>query len=588
MIITSTDYVKFDDIPKGESYIFYPDIWSYKTSNIVFEKIKLASSGTFTNLKDVLNCLRNGIEKLTGSYYPRYFIKITESITIKNGDIAVIVGNSRKIKPMNDDEFVAGDGSMIVCMEDTMIQQSFDSYTIIFKKGLPRLAQVYSDTTQRVNLSKSIQNVTSVKKDYGNNCINEKSDLIKKIQLGKLIGTGTFGNVYQACSPKPCDDYSYMFAVKLAAIEKDDFDSPFSKDKTGWIEYFIMKDIITPLTYICPNLPILSDSYVCENCELELRDISGMTKKTTPCVIFLTELASGDLSQWLNTNPPVNELYNCLFQIMAGIHTIQKYAQLMNNDVKAQNILYSNIEPGGYFQYEIMGTKYYIPNIGKLFILNDFGVSKVYDPYFTMTHGSVWSHLGNRSAMIIDNKLSPIETTKSNAFRKNGKLEYPLDINWVKIVDGVWERTGKITKRCEPFINTNTGVIKGCDITLTQEQLDELNKFNITSDTSVGSFYAHPLIIPPLELITDTQDCIRMFTGGKRMTQRNDHTRFNISTEITDKLEKYLDSGKSQTNDFTTEPDMILAGYFITKFFTQDYPMFLQVPDGTKIGNYII
>ena len=448
--------------------------------------------------------------------------------------------------------------------------------------------EIYLDVEQRKILAEQIKNIIGVKKIYGENCLNPGSELSEKITLKKLIGVGSYGNVYSACSPVPCGEDSYKFAVKLAIINYEDYFLPYNKNKRGWRELFLLKDIITPLNGICPNLPRLIDSYVCQKCNLNIKN----TKKSSSCIIFLLELADGDLHKWFLSNPKPRELYNALFQIMAGIHTIQKHAQLLNYDIKTANILYYNVKPGGYFHYIIRGKDFYIPNIGKLFILNDFGVSISFDPNYTLDplYSDDWTTMGNRNAIIIKDKFSPITSEKEYYTTTDDlvKQEDRVNIEWGEKVNGVWREKHPRTKKCESQLNVVTYKIRSCDPKFTQKQSKVLKKLNIPTDANSKEYYTHPEVIPPLELGIDTQDCIRMFTSGKRMSQRGDHKKYSIPKKMIKLLEKYNTHVEFGSNKISVHPETVLAGYFIEKFFTEDYTKFLKIPKGEEIGLYKI
>ena len=454
--------------------------------------------------------------------------------------------------------------------------------------------EIYLDVEQRKILAEQIKGVVNVKKIYGENCLNPSSELSEKITMKKLIGTGGFGNVYSACSPPPCDKDSYKFAVKLASIKSEDYFSSYNKNKGGWRELFLLKDIITPLSEICPNLPRVIDSYVCKECNIVRKNVFGeFNEKTSSCVIFLLELADGDLHKWFLSKPKPDELYNALFQIMAGIHTIQKYAQLLNYDIKSPNILYYNVKPGGYFHYIIRGKDFYIPNIGKLFVLNDFGVSISLDPNYTLdpVYYDNWTTMGNRNAIIIKDKFSPINCEKEyyTTIDSLVKKEFRTNIEWGEKVDGIWIEKLPYTKKCESQLDVVTHEIRSCDPKFTQEQSKVLEKLNIPTDANDKEYYMHPEVIPPLELGVDTQDCIRMFTSGKRMGQRGNHKKYSVvPKKMIKMLEKYNTHEEFLSNKISIYPETVLAGYFIEKFFTKDYTKFLKIPKGKELGIYKI
>jgi hypothetical protein len=82
-------------------------------------------------------------------------------------------------------------------------------------------------------------------------------------------------------------------------------------------------------------------------------------------------------------------------------------------------------------------------------------------------------------------------------------------------------------------------------------------------------FFLQPERIPPFEFFDDTQDVIRMFTGGSRTTQRGDHKRSNAPKEWLKTLDPYNSKSKNYLSlTFSVEPKFVLAGYFIESFFS--------------------
>ena len=100
----------------------------------------------------------------------------------------------------------------------------------------------------------NIHSVSEGSQCFMKNGINELS---KYIKLGKLIGTGDWGNVYSACLPS---DIACMrkFAIKMSRITPEDFKYPYTETSAAWYEIWMLKDIIKPLITknICPNLPL--------------------------------------------------------------------------------------------------------------------------------------------------------------------------------------------------------------------------------------------------------------------------------------------------------------------------------------------
>ncbi len=68
-----------------------------------------------------------------------------------------------------------------------------------------------------------------------------------------------------------------------------------------------------------------------------------------------------------------NLVINSFFQIMCGILAIQRYYGMLHTDLHASNILVHKVKPGGYWSYVIDDKRYYLPNLGYIILINDFG-----------------------------------------------------------------------------------------------------------------------------------------------------------------------------------------------------------------------
>ena len=417
--------------------------------------------------------------------------------------------------------------------------------------------------------------------------------MLNKIEIKKLLGVGTFGAVYSACTPKPCDEKSYKFAIKISSfIKKNHYKNPFNPKERSWYEFFILRDYLTPLVEkkICPNLPLLIDAYLCDSCVFP-------DKKSEECIITLIELADGDLDEWFKEIRSENEVSNALFQIMAAIHAIQYHCQIVNKDVKAPNILFYKIVPGGYFHYVIHGKDFFIENLGFLFILNDFGVSLIEDPRTHLRSFKTSKQIlnTNRNFMIMNNKISAFN---SNLFWSlNDKNPIPIKsfpkLNWYSIkYENYFPTINKLVSQgtiCKSIIFENK--IKDCQINFTDEQKLYLSNLNIPSNSGNIKFYEHPEIIPPYNFSCDTQDCIRIFTGGRRINFAMRHKKYNIPLNILNKIKKYdfkFIFNLSPNAYQSIEPSFYVAGYFIEKFFTEEVN-FTKLPcDGKIIDTYKI
>ncbi len=383
--------------------------------------------------------------------------------------------------------------------------------------------------------------------------LNKKQLDIETIKKGRILGRGDYGVVYETV----IDDIKC--ALKFSMLKESAMNNPFGNDCNSWNEnnilHFFKKFIKRGQ---CPNIPLLYQSFICDKTKLKLR------KEKIEChtIATLVEYADGNLKSYLNSDRTNEELLSCLFQISAGVRFIQKYGQIMNYDIKQENILFYNIKSGGYWKYTIDDEVYYIPNYGKIFIINDFGISRSMSPDFQMykSPDDKTFRLGMRYAIVIDNQFSPlISHSESDSM---GKI---TDSNTVR-----WTGTGRNmqTNGSQFRLLKENGKILDCSTELSKKQRVFLKSKGITTDPCNPSFFEHPDIIPPFEFYNDTQDVIRMFIGGKRTTQSGNHFTYKLHSSFMKKLREYECVPISSSEGiFDIDPKYTLMKYFISSFF---------------------
>jgi hypothetical protein len=421
------------------------------------------------------------------------------------------------------------------------------------------LPGIYLNTKQRFLYGEKIRKSLRPIKQFPvwKQCLQKNIDL-------EPIGKGNYGNVFKTGYS------SQVFAIKMSKLKPESVENPYDLSFSSWHEVFFLKDIIKPLIEknICPNLPLLYDTFTCDDCDL----IIDNEKIHTHCVIIAMELAEGNLKNYLQEKRTVEELYSALFQIMSALHAIQYHSQIMNFDVKKENILVYNVEPGGYWEYKIKGQSYFVPNFGKLFILNDFGISRTMSPKYPIykTPDDKTFRLGSRYAVIKDGKFLPFDTTIQKD--DNGKTETPQQIEW---------EDGRVSFGAEFRLNRKDNSVVELPVKLTHEMINYLERERVSSNTSSYKFFLNPEIIPPFEFYNDTQDAIRIFTGGKRTTQKGYHKEYpTIPKKFVKELSPYIgkaDSAKEYM--FSLNPAEVLASYFIESFFG----FYKNKPENAKI-----
>lgn len=83
----------------------------------------------------------------------------------------------------------------------------------------------------------------------------------------------------------------------------------------------------------------------------------------------------GDFKTWSKKQHSAEVWMNALFQIFVGIFAIKRYFNMIHTDLHTGNILVHRVQPGGYWTYIIDNKRYYLPNLGYIFLLSDFGFS---------------------------------------------------------------------------------------------------------------------------------------------------------------------------------------------------------------------
>jgi hypothetical protein len=229
-------------------------------------------------------------------------------------------------------------------------------------------------------------------------CPSNQNLLSSKVLLVKHIGSPSInGEVWQSCTFWNCDNNKCSCTNKhTVALKK----IPLTPEAVEHLEDYYYDDVeamkfdvfaeimcmhlckVLVENNVCPNLPVFFKYYFCEDCKFSNPSLVKYFKHAkmdqVVCALLLTEYASlGDLKNWLKEKRSVEEWFNMFFQVFVGLYALQKYFDLTHNDLHWGNVLVHKIKPGGYFKYTIDGTDYYLPNIGLLFVLWDFGYAHI-------------------------------------------------------------------------------------------------------------------------------------------------------------------------------------------------------------------
>jgi len=221
-------------------------------------------------------------------------------------------------------------------------------------------------------------NNTIIRRLDNTRVIDKDNDLLNMAKNISFLGEGKYGEVFKACYPDKKNKSGksmckYNLAIKkikskipekiLNNVNKN-MDELFKYDS----KYMDLKEVTTMF---------LGSTLVLENKTQNLPMLYGYTVSEKE-IKFLSEYANGgSFKDWLLGKIRSRaELDNAFFQIFHGLYCLAKYFGVSHNDLHWENVLIHKVKPGGLWVYEINDVKYYLPNLGFVFVLWDFGFSE--------------------------------------------------------------------------------------------------------------------------------------------------------------------------------------------------------------------
>jgi len=273
-------------------------------------------------------------------------------------------------------------------------------------------------------------------------CIEKKGDelIIGDIKLIKQFGTKSVFGINYISSLINNPDFKFSSKIQF-------------KTKEALKELGILK-IINDYRIKNNNihLPVMYDFATCPkvtNAE-NLPDFFKVKSRSKSYITILNELYSGDLKTFINeyANNNYDIWLNLIEQIYMSIATLHSMG-LMHHDSHWGNFLFKKIEAGGYFHYKINGEDYYIPNIGYLWIIWDFGVSgriyRHFDYHTDYNLLTLFLRYNNDKLVTKDYKIKFNLEDKDKSYRPWGNVSDDVLIpkKLEDVVKYLWEFSGK-------------------------------------------------------------------------------------------------------------------------------------------------
>jgi hypothetical protein len=190
--------------------------------------------------------------------------------------------------------------------------------------------------------------------------------LIKYTKEHRFMVTGGQGAIY-FMKITPCDtNYSYVLAIKIVPMDQWMLDAKnlYNPMHRKWKELYVLKqcnDLVTG--QYTQNLLLLYHDQICKS-----PDNSSL--------ILYSELADGNLMDWLKEPHTVHDWKTLFFQVWNCLDVLQKKLKLVHNDLRFPNILFIKTTNKESYRYKQDNDYYYLDNIKYIFILWDFGSSQ--------------------------------------------------------------------------------------------------------------------------------------------------------------------------------------------------------------------
>jgi hypothetical protein len=358
----------------------------------------------------------------------------------------------------------------------------------------------------------------------GKACVTQNKSLLKYVSNHKLLGYGSFGNVYGVTIPNA--NPPLTAAIKEGRISASELRKAMVKQYP--IEYLFNKlinDLID--NKFCPNFSYTYAIFFCDKCTLNEFDKKPIQ---TQCSETIVELFDFTLDKLKDLRDEV--ILSILFQVLFAVACIQLEYGMFHNDIKKENILVKVIPSGGYWEYHLSdtGETYRVPNYGYMVALNDFGVSLAFHPRISN------KDYGRRQAKVVFD------------YNTNEYYFEPFTTQFYPSVS----KTGKVTS-IPSYVRSG----------------QTWNHFykNFDSKPSIPVELNDLSHFPAYYFNYDIVDTIYMFIGGKRTLQPGNHYAMKVSKNIHKLLKDYYLVKPTMVWP-RDRVDLFLASHTIRKLFS--------------------
>lgn len=218
-------------------------------------------------------------------------------------------------------------------------------------------------------------------------CVTKKNTVLSgKVKIEKRIGIPSRnGEVFRVCYDNckfqavlkkiPLDSQALKYFKYRNSSSVLNYFSPYAETYILKLTNLLVKNDITPhIPYSLKPLTCAKDCKFVNEEILKEYSHSGING----CELLVVEIEDGTLDELYEKKVLINlEILVAFFQIFMGIYCIRKYFDIEHYDLHAGNVLYKKIPKGGKICYKIGKKTISIPNIGYVFMIWDFGFSRI-------------------------------------------------------------------------------------------------------------------------------------------------------------------------------------------------------------------
>jgi hypothetical protein len=220
-------------------------------------------------------------------------------------------------------------------------------------------------------------------------CVSGPDKQIFNTYIGSfnVLSSGTFGIVSKVYfknlrTPVIIKEAKFFDEDNQATTVKT-IEGRFELQKKGKKDYFSLENLILEAIdrlilqpHKSPNFLLFYETTWCKNCNMvdENKNTFG------PGSCYLTFMEAADTDLYRLELPSIYQQESVLYQILLGLHSLQKYLGLWHRDIKTDNIFIKQIQPGGVLKYNVDNEIYYVQNTGYIVYVSDFNVADCLKP----------------------------------------------------------------------------------------------------------------------------------------------------------------------------------------------------------------